>query len=110
MFWLSLGSTDFGNVSYMIPGIHSYFYIGSDALNHTEQYTTAAGSETAQFYALRAAKALAMTALDVIFKPDVLEKVREDFRLTKLKEEGHLNVPGNTKGSDNGIEAECVSH
>uniref|UniRef100_A0A8C6VEA8 Peptidase M20 domain-containing protein 2 n=1 Tax=Naja naja TaxID=35670 RepID=A0A8C6VEA8_NAJNA len=37
------GSTDFGNVSYVIPGIHSYFYIGSDALNHTEQYTTAAG-------------------------------------------------------------------
>uniref|UniRef100_A0A8C5WYK4 Peptidase M20 domain containing 2 n=1 Tax=Laticauda laticaudata TaxID=8630 RepID=A0A8C5WYK4_LATLA len=104
------GSTDFGNVSYMIPGIHSYFYIGSDALNHTEQYTTAAGSEEAQFYALRAAKALAMTALDVIFKPDLLEKVREDFRLTKLKEEGHLNVPGNAKGSDNGIEAECASH
>lgn len=43
MFWLSLGSTDFGNVSYVVPGIHSYFYIGSDALNHTEQYTTAAG-------------------------------------------------------------------
>ncbi|KAL7987907.1 hypothetical protein Chor_006826 [Crotalus horridus] len=103
-------STDFGNVSYVVPGIHSYFYIGSDALNHTEQYTKAAGSEEAQFYALRAAKALAMTALDVIFKPDVLEKVREDFRLTKLKEEGHLNVPGNAKGPDNGIGGECASH
>ncbi|XP_039199040.1 peptidase M20 domain-containing protein 2 [Crotalus tigris] len=104
------GSTDFGNVSYVVPGIHSYFYIGSDALNHTEQYTKAAGSEEAQFYALRAAKALAMTALDVIFKPDVLEKVREDFRLTKLKEESHLNVPGNAKGPDNGIGGECASH
>lgn len=68
------------------------------------------GSEEAQFYALRAAKALAMTALDVIFKPDMLEKVREDFRLTKLKEEGHLNVPGNAKGPDNGNGAECASH
>ncbi|XP_044283693.1 peptidase M20 domain-containing protein 2 isoform X2 [Varanus komodoensis] len=37
------GSTDFGNVSFVIPGIHPYFYIGSDALNHTEEYTTAAG-------------------------------------------------------------------
>lgn len=44
--WIILlfpGSTDFGNVSFVVPGIHPYFYIGSDALNHTEQYTEAAG-------------------------------------------------------------------
>lgn len=44
--WIVLlfqGSTDFGNVSFVVPGIHPYFYIGSDALNHTEQYTEAAG-------------------------------------------------------------------
>lgn len=40
---LLLGSTDFGNVTFVVPGIHPYFYIGSDALNHTEQYTEAAG-------------------------------------------------------------------
>ncbi|NXN67264.1 P20D2 protein, partial [Himantopus himantopus] len=82
------GSTDFGNVTFVVPGLHPYFYIGSDALNHTEQYTEAAGSQNAQFYALRTAKALAMTALDVIFKPSLLEEVREDFRQVKLKEEG----------------------
>ncbi|CAM5100405.1 unnamed protein product [Eretmochelys imbricata] len=86
------GSTDFGNVTYVVPGIHPYFYIGSDALNHTEPYTAASGSQEAQFYTLRAAKALAMTALDVIFKADLLEKVREDFRQMTLKEEGHLNM------------------
>ncbi|NXJ05003.1 P20D2 protein, partial [Odontophorus gujanensis] len=85
------GSTDFGNVTFVVPGLHPYFYIGSDALNHTEQYTEAAGSQNAQFYALRTAKALAMTALDVIFNPDLLEQVREDFRQVKLKEEGQLN-------------------
>ncbi|XP_050805255.1 xaa-Arg dipeptidase isoform X3 [Gopherus flavomarginatus] len=37
------GSTDFGNVTYVVPGIHPYFYIGSDALNHTEPYTAASG-------------------------------------------------------------------
>ncbi|KAL8186249.1 UNVERIFIED_CONTAM: hypothetical protein K2H54_066613 [Gekko kuhli] len=103
------GSTDFGNVTFVVPGIHPYFYIGSDALNHTEQYTAAAGSEEAQFYALRTAKALAMTALDVIFKPDLLEKVREDFRTVKLKEEGHLNAPEHGKGSLLGIGAACAS-
>ncbi|NXR34841.1 P20D2 protein, partial [Zosterops hypoxanthus] len=85
------GSTDFGNVTFVVPGIHPYFYIGSDALNHTEQYTEAAGSQMAQFYALRTAKALAMTALDVIFKPGLLEEVRKDFREVKLKEEEQIN-------------------
>lgn len=37
------GSTDFGNVTFVVPGIHPYFYIGSDALNHTPEYTAAAG-------------------------------------------------------------------
>ncbi|XP_036171861.1 peptidase M20 domain-containing protein 2 isoform X4 [Myotis myotis] len=86
----SSGSTDFGNVSFVVPGIHPYFYIGSDALNHTEQYTEAAGSQEAQFYTLRTAKALAMTALDVIFKPELLERIREDFKW-KLQEEEFLN-------------------
>lgn len=31
-----------------------------------------------------------MTALDVIFKPSLLEEVREDFRQVKLKEEGQI--------------------
>ncbi|XP_014719393.1 xaa-Arg dipeptidase [Equus asinus] len=85
------GSTDFGNVSFVVPGIHPYFYIGSNALNHTEQYTEAAGSQEAQFYTLRTAKALAMTALDVIFKPELLERIKEDFKL-KLQEEEFFNT------------------
>lgn len=48
------------------------------------------GSQEAQFYTLRTAKALAMTALDVIFKPELLERIREDFKL-KLQEEEFLN-------------------
>ncbi|XP_006902131.1 PREDICTED: peptidase M20 domain-containing protein 2-like [Elephantulus edwardii] len=81
------GSTDFGNVTFVVPGIHPYFYIGSDALNHTERYTEAAGAQEAQFYTLRTTKALAMTALDVIFKPELLENVKEDFRLQLQEEE-----------------------
>ncbi|KAL2306661.1 hypothetical protein Nmel_004590 [Mimus melanotis] len=103
------GSTDFGNVTFVVPGIHPYFYIGSDALNHTEQYTEAAGSQTAQFYALRTAKALAMTALDVIFKPGLLEEVRQDFREVKLKEEEQTNPVEPRKESSVGVVA-CASH
>ncbi|KAK3506807.1 hypothetical protein QTP70_028370 [Hemibagrus guttatus] len=79
------GSTDFGNVSHAVPGIHPYFYIGSEALNHTEEYTAAAGADEAQFYTLRTAKALATTALDVIFSPGVLDRVKQEFREAKLR-------------------------
>ncbi|XP_027857249.1 peptidase M20 domain-containing protein 2 isoform X1 [Xiphophorus couchianus] len=81
------GSTDFGNVSFIVPGIHPFFHIGTDALNHTEKYAEAAGAEEAQLYALRAAKALAMTAVDVLCCSDLLQRVRDDFRLAKLREE-----------------------
>ncbi|KAG7460649.1 hypothetical protein MATL_G00201050 [Megalops atlanticus] len=83
----SSGSTDFGNVSYVVPGIHPYFYIGTEALNHTEEYTAAAGAEKAQSYTLRTAKALAFTALDVLFRPGVLQQVRAEFTEARLREE-----------------------
>lgn len=47
--WISnclAGSTDFGNVSFIVPGIHPFFYIGTDVFNHTEEYTKAAGMGT----------------------------------------------------------------
>lgn len=50
------------------------------------------GSQEAQLYTLRTAKALAMTALDVIFKPELLERIREEFK-SKLQEEQLLNTP-----------------
>ncbi|XP_069462611.1 xaa-Arg dipeptidase [Ambystoma mexicanum] len=96
------GSTDFGNVTFEVPGIHPYFYIGTDALNHTDKYTQAAGSKEAQYYALRTAKALAMTALDVLFKPDVLEKVKADFRHVKQMEENHFNGTDKVRESSGG--------
>nr|XP_043903584.1 peptidase M20 domain-containing protein 2-like isoform X1 [Solea senegalensis]XP_043903585.1 peptidase M20 domain-containing protein 2-like isoform X1 [Solea senegalensis] len=72
------GSTDFGNVSSIVPGIHPFFYIGTKALNHTEEYTEAAGAEVAQLYTLRTAKALAMTAVDVVCCPDLLRFPTDD--------------------------------
>lgn len=52
------------------------------------------GSEKAQLFTLRTAKALAMTAVDVVCNPDLLAQVREDFSLAKLKMEeiGNLTV------------------
>ena len=37
------GSTDMGNVSYVCPSIHPFFSIGTNAANHTKDFTAAAG-------------------------------------------------------------------
>uniref|UniRef100_A0A8C7RC01 Peptidase M20 domain-containing protein 2 n=1 Tax=Oncorhynchus mykiss TaxID=8022 RepID=A0A8C7RC01_ONCMY len=87
LVYVLAGSTDFGNVSFVVPGIHPFFYIGTDALNHTEEYTAAAGAEKAQFYTLRTAKALAMTAVDVLCCPELFHKMRVEFSEAKLKQE-----------------------
>nr|XP_033503754.1 peptidase M20 domain-containing protein 2-like [Epinephelus lanceolatus] len=84
------GSTDFGNVSFVVPGIHPYFYIGSKALCHTVEYTVASGDDRAQFYTLRTAKALAMTALDVLLRPELLQRVKQEFTEATLKEDRTL--------------------
>ncbi|XP_076834479.1 peptidase M20 domain-containing protein 2-like [Brachyhypopomus gauderio] len=83
------GSTDFGNVSCIVPGLHPFFHIGTDALNHTPEYTAAAGSEKAQTYVLRTARALAMTAADLLLVPDLLRQAREDFTAAKRIQDGH---------------------
>ncbi|XP_054652427.1 peptidase M20 domain-containing protein 2-like isoform X2 [Dunckerocampus dactyliophorus] len=80
-------ATDFGNVSHVIPGIHPIFSIQTNAFNHTEAYAKAAGSEEAQMYTLRVAKALAMTAVDVLCSPHLLRQVKDDFAQAKLKQE-----------------------
>ena len=43
------GSTDMGNVSYVVPSIHPMFYIGTDAVNHTRGFTAAAGLYLSRF-------------------------------------------------------------
>ncbi|MBN3290293.1 P20D2 protein, partial [Polypterus senegalus] len=100
--WRLHGSTDFGNVSFVVPGIHTYFYIGTEALNHTEEYTEATGSEKAQFYTLRTAKTLVMTALDVIFNPDIFQQVKENYEIARLKEENEMRgiISGNSSGPE----------
>ncbi|XP_050390708.1 xaa-Arg dipeptidase [Patella vulgata] len=79
------GSTDMGNVSQVVPSIHPKFNIGTTAVNHSQEFTTASGSPVAQGYTLSVAKALAMTTLDVMMNPDLLKQVKEDFKMDMQK-------------------------
>jgi len=60
------GSTDVGNVSHVVPTIHPDLSIGSNIVAHTPAFAVAAGSSYAQQRLLVGAKAMAMTAIDLL--------------------------------------------
>lgn len=60
------GSTDMGNVSFVVPSIHPMFAINTDAPNHSRDFTKAAGAPDAQKPTLIQAKALALTAIQLL--------------------------------------------
>jgi len=73
-----IGSSDIGNVSQITAAIHPYLRMG-DVLPHTPEFADAAGSPAGINAMLQAAKALAMTAVDLYQDPDRLRAVREEF-------------------------------
>ncbi|MCL4459709.1 MAG: M20 family metallopeptidase [Chloroflexi bacterium] len=75
-----MGSTDMGNVSHVVPAIHPRVAIGSPGLvSHTPEFAAAADSETGHQAMLLAAKAMALTTLDLLTKPGLLAEIREEF-------------------------------
>jgi amidohydrolase len=75
-----VGSSDIGNVSMVVPAIHPYLKIvDGDVSGHTPEFREAAGSARGFETMLNAAKGLAMTVLDVMYRPDALERMRGEF-------------------------------
>jgi metal-dependent amidase/aminoacylase/carboxypeptidase family protein len=74
------GSTDMGNVSQVVPAIHPEVAIAPPGtLLHSEDFARAAASEAAHDGLIDAAKALAMTVVDLLSKKEILVKVKEEF-------------------------------
>ncbi len=73
------GSTDMGNVSYVVPSIHPMFGIRTEAGNHTPEFTAAAGTPQAHQEMLTAATALAMTAVDYYTSAELRAAARAAF-------------------------------
>lgn len=74
-----MGSTDMGDVSQKMPAIHPYLMIGRDITGHTIEFREAALSEQGFAAMVTAAKAMALTGLDVLTQPALLEEVRSEF-------------------------------
>lgn len=78
---IPFGSSDMGNVSQVVPSMHPMVAIVSPKVSlHSVEFASAAASEAGHQGLLDAAKAMAMTMVDVIGRPEVLEKIKQEFR------------------------------
>lgn len=75
-----IGSTDMGNVSHVVPAIHPHMAIAErNVAPHSIEFCQAAGSERGKQAALLSAKAMAMTAVELAAKPELLKKAKQEF-------------------------------
>jgi amidohydrolase len=75
-----LGSTDMGNVSQVVPSIHPTIAIAPhEVLLHTPEFAAATVSEAGHSGLLDAAKAMAMTVIDIL-QPGTIDEIRQEFR------------------------------
>jgi amidohydrolase len=76
-----MGSTDMGDVSHLVPAIHPYLAIAPESIpGHSLEFAAAAASPSARESMLTAARALALTCLDLFYRPDLLREARRDFQ------------------------------
>ena len=74
-----LGSTDMGNVSQVVPSIHPTIAIAPfTVLIHTPEFAAAAASQAGQQGIMDAAKAMAMTMVDIL-QPGMLDRIKQEF-------------------------------
>jgi amidohydrolase len=74
------GSTDMGNVTTIVPGIHPFLSITDGPVpGHSIEFAAAASAPKAQETMRFAAKALAMTAIDALIEPRLVEQAKEAF-------------------------------
>ena len=83
-------STDFGNVSYRIPGIHPVIRIAPpEVALHTREFAAAAVTEDARVAAADGAYGLAATVLDALHDPQLVTAMTDEFEQSG----GAIDVP-----------------
>lgn len=80
-----MGSTDMGNVSQKIPSVHPYITIAPPGTaGHTNEFREAAKSPAGNEGLLNAAKAMAMTTIDLLADPKLVEQMKTEFAETVI--------------------------
>ena len=78
---ISSGSTDQGNVTYVVPGIHPLYDIKppKGSANHTPGFTDSAKSEFAHEATLIASKGIVLTGIDFLTDDEFAKEVVDSF-------------------------------
>ena len=76
----SMGSSDIGNVSMVVPSIHEYLAIAPKSVNsHSVEFREAAGTQRADDVVILAAKGMALTAYDIFTNAALREQIAAEF-------------------------------
>lgn len=76
-----VGSTDMGNVSYLVPAIHPMIQIAPRGVSiHSHEFTRHAGSSAGDEAVILGAKLLAMTVADLWADPSLVEGAQAELR------------------------------
>ena len=75
-----MGSTDMGNVTQAVPGIHPSIAICDVSVpGHTHEFAAASKSARGDTALIAAAKTMALTAVDLLADPDLMKRVKDEF-------------------------------
>ena len=78
-----MGSTDMGNISQALPSLHAYLAIAPEGTpGHTVEFREASITPAAHAGLLNAAKGMAMTAIDLLSNPQLMQAVKQEFAAT----------------------------
>jgi amidohydrolase len=93
-------STDFGNVSRVVPSQTTYIKIGpkGETVLHTVKAVEATKSQTAHEGMLVGMKTMALTALDIIMNPELAKQAKQELEEYKSKNHRHPYPTGDYPG------------
>ena len=78
------GSTDFGDVSLVVPACNAYVSIApKNVAGHSREFCEASASERGMEALIMSAKSLALTALDLLADPSLLARAKAEFEANK---------------------------
>ena len=84
----SIGSTDAGNVSQVVPTIHPTIKICDDSITlHTEEFKEAAKSEMGDIALINGGILLARVAIRLLTDESYLNQIKSEFQAIKLMNE-----------------------
>ena len=77
------GSTDMGNVTHVVPGMHPKYGIGNGEVNHSAGFTSVCKESSSHDKTLIMSEGMAYTCIDFIMNKELMKEAKEEFQRDK---------------------------